>query len=125
MSYFSEIETVSLEPNDCTPFDIKILSLWFYGDADDATTGVEQMYVALKDNDGNRAEVRYSDGEGKDTNDITIEEWQQWEIFTSSFTDVNFADLRAFFIGFGERYYLFPSGWGHVYFDDIRVYQLP
>jgi hypothetical protein len=122
--YFSEAETIEIEPNDWDAHDVRVLSLWFYGESDNATTGVEPMYVYLEDNSYNSAMVKYGDGEGEHPDDITIEEWQEWSILLSSFSDVNLGDVRALCIGFGEdRFYLFPGGYGEVYFDDIRLYQ--
>jgi hypothetical protein len=118
--YYSEVQTKNLEPNDWTGLDLKLLVLWFYGDANNATTGAAQMYVLLEDYDGSTAEVRYGDGE--DVNDIAIEDWQEWSIVLSNFNDVNLADLSYLAIGFGERHWPFPAGWGVVYFDDIRLY---
>jgi len=122
--YFSEAETITLDPNNWTLYDLRVLSLWFYGESDNATTGVEPMYVYLEDNSYNSAMVKYGDGEGEHPDDIAVEEWQNWEIFTSSLNDANQASLRALCIGFGEeRFYWTAGGWGEVYFDDIRLYQ--
>ena len=100
LGYYSEIQTQNLEPDDWT-VDVRVLSLWFYGDAGNAAGGVEQMYVGLEDNSGPSSyrDVRYGDGDGEDVDDITIEEWQEWGIFTSDLTDVNLADLYYLAIG--------------------------
>jgi hypothetical protein len=89
------------------------LSLWFHGDqynlADD------QMYVTLKDGDGQSATAGY-DG---DPNYITTEQWQEWNILMQSFSDagVNLQDIREIVIGVESAYWI-----GHLYFDDIRLY---
>ncbi|MHC4337118.1 MAG: LamG-like jellyroll fold domain-containing protein, partial [Planctomycetota bacterium] len=61
--YYSEIESINLEPNDWTLFDqkLKLLSLWFYGQSGNAATITEQMYVYLEDNDACEAQVKYGD----------------------------------------------------------------
>ncbi|MHC4499336.1 MAG: LamG domain-containing protein, partial [Planctomycetota bacterium] len=124
--YYSEISNhFELDPNDWTYGGVKMLSLWFHGDPENANTGVEQMYVGLEDTSGigSYSEVRYGDGEGEDVNDIVIAEWQEWNIPLSSFTDVNLKSVDKLYIGFGERYYYLPGGSGGVGFDDIRLYQ--
>jgi len=121
--YFSEAETIDLEPNDWTAYDVRVLSLWFYGESDNTATGVEPMFLAVEDYNNVYVELRYGDGEDEDANDITIEQWQEWTILLSSLNDANLASLRALFIRFGEeRFWPFPGGYGEVYFDDIRLY---
>jgi hypothetical protein len=124
--YYSEISNhFELDPNDWTYGGVKMLTLWFHGDPENANTGVEQMYVGLEDTSGigSYSEVRYGDGEDEDVNDIVIAEWQEWNIPLSSFTDVNLKSMDKLYIGFGERYYYLPGGSGGVGFDDIRLYQ--
>jgi len=126
--YYAEIETTggNLDPNNWAPFDLKILSLWFHGKTGNDASDTEQMYVGLEDSDGNYAEARYGDAEDEDMNDITVEEWQRWEILLSRFAavnDVNLAKLEKLFIGFGKRGSTTAGGTGTVYFDDIRAYQ--
>jgi len=93
--YYSEIESISLEPNDWTGFELKLLSLWFYGQSGNAATITEQMYVFLKDNDGNDFQVKYGDAAWEDMTDVQIEDWQEWLIPLSRFStnDVNLANL--------------------------------
>ena len=56
-------------------------------------------------------------------NDIRLEEWQQWAIPLSDFTDVNLAIIKTLYIGFGDRTNSSVSGGlGAVYFDDILLY---
>jgi len=58
-----------------------------------------------------------------DTNDIKIADWQEWSIALSDFVDVNLADVKKVYIGFGDRDNpVVPGGSGIVYFDDIRLY---
>ncbi|MHC4337375.1 MAG: LamG domain-containing protein [Planctomycetota bacterium] len=127
--YYSEIESISLEPNDWTILDqkLKILSLWFYGQSGNAATITEQMYVYLKDNDSNEFQVKYGDADWEDMTDIQIEDWQEWLIPLSRFStnDVNLANLDNLCIGFGIRGNTTNPGMssmGVVYFDNIRLH---
>ncbi|MHC4337015.1 MAG: LamG domain-containing protein, partial [Planctomycetota bacterium] len=124
--YYSEIESISLEPNDWTALDMKILSLWFYGQSGNAATETEQMYVYLKDNDSNEFQVKYGDAAWEDMTDIQIEDWQEWFIPLSHFStnDVNLANLDNLCIGFGIRGWGAIAGMGVVYFDNIRLHPL-
>ena len=104
--------------SDWTEYDVKGLTLWFYGTGDN---DAEQMYLALEDNSGNLAVIPY-DG---DANDLKAPIWQQWNIVLQDFNDVNNVDLSSIasiYIGFGDRYNRQPGGSGIVYFDDIRLY---
>jgi len=95
---------------------VEALMLYFYGKADNDAN--EQMYVKLVDGDGapQTATVTY-DG---DMNDIRKEEWQEWNISLSEFTDVNLANVSRVIIGFSHGGG--AGGDGTVYFDDIRLY---
>jgi hypothetical protein len=109
-------------------YDIKALSLWFYGDPDNSTTVNDGMYLALEDTGGNLAVVPY-DG---DADDLKFETWQEWNIALADFNEANKVDLSSIasiYIGFGDRYApagdrYAPAGVGNgtVYFDDIRLY---
>jgi hypothetical protein len=116
--YYSEIESISLEPNDWTILDqkLKLLSLWFYGDSANIATVTEQMYVFLKDNDDpyNEFQVKYGDADWEDMTDIQIEDWQEWLIPLSHFStnDVNLANLDNLCIGFGIRGSGIVAGFG-------------
>ncbi|MHC4487450.1 MAG: LamG domain-containing protein, partial [Planctomycetota bacterium] len=126
VGYYSEIQSISLEPNDWTVFDqkLKLLSLWFYGNSANIATETEQMYVFLKDNDDNEFQVKYGDADWEDMTDVQIEDWQEWLIPLSHFStnDVNLANLDNLCIGFGIRGCGAPAGYGAVYFDNIRLY---
>jgi hypothetical protein len=123
-AYYSEISNhFELEPNDWTTEEVKMLTLWFYGEPENVSTGVEQMYVGLEDTTGGTSysEVRYGDGVGEDINDIAIAEWQEWNIALNEFTTVNLEDVNKLYIGFGDRDSTQYGGSGLVYFDDIRL----
>jgi hypothetical protein len=55
-------------------------------------------------------------------NDIKIEDWQQWNIHLSEFTNTTLSNIEEIGIGFGDRDNPQPGGSGKVYFDDIRLY---
>jgi hypothetical protein len=119
---YSEISTKdALNYTDWKTPGVRLLSLWFHGDQTSSEPNENvQMYVGLEDTDSTYAEVRYP---LEDKNDVRVEEWQQWPIPLSDFTDVNLASIKTLYIGFGDRTNSSVSGgFGTVYFDDIRVY---
>ncbi len=120
--YYSEIERQYPDPCNWTTFGVKALTLYFYGNPNNDAGDMEQMYVSLKDDDGNYAEARYGDGEDEDMNDIKLADWQEWNIALADFTAVNPAGVKNLYIGFGYRGNWLPGGWGVVYFDDIILY---
>ena len=123
--YYSEIQTISLEPNDWDYYDIRVISLWFYGQSgNDATEYETQMNLGLED-DSNYAVVWYGGPgapEGEEITDVQVEEWQLWEVRTNRFANINFSDVNKICIGFGTRGWPDPSGYGTVYFDEINLY---
>ncbi len=98
---------------DWTEEGVGVLSLWFYGDADNAA---EQMYVAL-----NGSAVVYHDNPDA----ALINEWTQWTIDLQDFATqgVNLANVNKIAIGFGDKNNLQAGGSGRVFFDDIRLYR--
>ncbi|MHC4337505.1 MAG: LamG-like jellyroll fold domain-containing protein [Planctomycetota bacterium] len=100
--YYSETQTISLEPNDWDYYDIRVISLWFYGQAGNEATLYTQMNLGLEDN-SNYGVVKYGDAGDEDMTDIQIEDWQNWEILTSRFANIDFNDVKKFCIGFGIR----------------------
>jgi hypothetical protein len=121
--YYSEIQTKNLEPNDWDYYDIRVISLWFYGDSgNDATEDATQMNLGLED-DSNYAVVWYGELEGEEITDVQIEDWQLWEVLASRFTNINFGDVKkTICIGFGTRGWPFQAGDGVVFFDEINLY---
>jgi hypothetical protein len=89
------------------------LSLWFYGHPINLPD--DQMYVRLKDGNAQSATVPYNG----DPNNITLQQWQEWNILMQSFDDagVNLQDIREIVIGVESAYW-----GGYLYFDDIRLY---
>jgi len=92
---------------DWTKHGIKTLTLYFYGDPNNA---VERMYVKL-----NGSKVIY-DG---DTSNIARIGWPPWNIELSSF-GANLSNVTELKIGFDRSGAI--GGKGVVYFDDIRLY---
>jgi hypothetical protein len=97
---------------------IKALTLYFYGNPNNAANATEWMYVALKDNDS--VAVVYYDG---NSNDVRDPNWHQWDIKLTNFINVELSNVKNVYIGFGNRdTHPTPGGSGLVYFDDIRLY---
>jgi hypothetical protein len=126
--YYSEIDANTTGPQpgnlsigiDWTVGGVKALTLFFHGLAGNAA---EPMYVHLEDGSSNTAVAYYGDM-GEDINDVNEEEWHQWDIALSDFSDsgvilTNVAKVR---IGFGDRGDPVAGGSGQVFFDDIRLY---
>ncbi|MHC4214348.1 MAG: LamG domain-containing protein, partial [Planctomycetota bacterium] len=103
-------------PQDWTDADVKVLTLYFYGDPGNDANSSEQMSVGLEDSDSNSF-VDYGD-----MNDIKIPEWQEWNIDLSDFTDVDMNEVSTMYIRFGDAYAVSAGGLGVVYMDDIRLY---
>jgi hypothetical protein len=122
LHYYSEIERTYSAAQDWTVSGANALTLYFYGDPDNAAGDAEQMYLGLEDSRGmgSYADVKYAD-----MNDITEPDWHEWNIALSDINDVNLACVEKVYIGFGDRDNLNPGGTpggsGVVYFDDIRL----
>jgi len=131
LEYYSEIERTFDTPQDWTEADeadVKVLTLYFYGDPDNDAHATEQMYVGLEDTRGTNsyAEVKYGYYSDEDMNDIKVDDWQEWNITLADFTGVTLEQVKKVYIGLGIRGNPNPSGTpggsGTVYFDDIRLY---
>jgi hypothetical protein len=118
---------------DWTAGGVRVLRLYFYGGADNDTNNSERMYVGLKDNTGDYAEVRCGvyDPENEDMNDFRIEQWHKWDIglphfndsnYASIVNDVDLANISELYIGFGDKQNPVCGGEGVVIFDDIRLH---
>ncbi|HUT30519.1 MAG TPA: LamG domain-containing protein [Sedimentisphaerales bacterium] len=115
---------------DWTSVDVRLLTVFFYGQAGNDATEDEQMYVAVDDTFGTYAEIRYGDNEGEALSDIQVEEWQRWDIpfvyfsdgnFAAVPDDVEFSSIRNVYIGFGNRRSPVAAGKGIVFFDDLLL----
>ena len=128
LEYYSEIERTFDTPQDWTEADVKILTLYFYGDPNNDANATEQMYVGLEDSsgEGSYAEVKYGYYNDEDMNDIKDNDWQEWNIGLADFAGVTLEQVKKVYIGLGIRGNLNPSGTpgglGTVCFDDIRLY---
>ena len=105
--------TMTLTQRNWTEEGVGELSLWFYGDADNAA---ERMYVSL-----NGSAVVYHDNPDA----AQIAKWTQWTIDLQDFAaqSVNLANVNTITIGFGDKNNLQAGGSGMVFFDDIRLYR--
>ena len=125
VGFYSEIEYEYADPCDWAAFGAKALTLYFYGDTSNDAGDTERMYVGLEDSSGpgSYGEVRYGDY-GEDMNDIKIAEWQEWNTDIRDFNDgdVDLADIKKIYIGFGDRDNGYLGGRGVVYFDDVTLH---
>ena len=95
---------------DWTKEGIAVLSLWFRGDASNATA---PMSVVL-----NGSSAVYHDN----PNAVRINTWTEWTIDLQAFTGVDLANVNSIAICFGDKNNRQPGGSGMVIFDDIRLY---
>jgi hypothetical protein len=95
---------------DWTKEGIAVLSLWFRGDASNATA---PMSVVL-----NGSSAVYHDN----PNAARINTWTEWTIDLQAFTGVDLANVNSIAICFGDKNNQLPGGSGMVIFDDIRLY---
>ena len=95
--------------SDWTRGGVQTLSLWFYGDPNNAAT--EQLYVKI-----NNTKILY-DG---DIANLAKPEWTQWDIDLST-VGTNLANVTQFGIGL-ERIGS-SRGSGVLFIDDIRLYR--
>ena len=107
----SEAELTLGPAQDWTQKGVEALSLWLYGDPNNA---VDPMYVKV-----NGSKVVYAG----DAADIKQASWQQWNVDLALF-GVDLQNITRLAIGFGDETNPAPGGSGVVYFDDIRLYPL-
>jgi len=113
--YYSETQRTWAEPQDWTRNGVEVLSLWFYGDPDNA---IEPFYVALEDSAGNRKEIQHPHPAA-----VTIDHWEQWTIRLADFTDVDPTAIKIMYIGVGDPTGNQPGGSGLVRIDDIELHR--
>jgi hypothetical protein len=113
---YSETQREWASPQDWTINNLKALTLWFYGDPNNA---VEQLYVAVEDNAGHVKVVNHPDQTA-----VQKDAWQEWNIELTQFSaaGVNLKAVKKMYIGLGNRTSPKASGKGSLYFDDIRLY---
>ncbi len=113
---YSETFREWASPQDWTRYNIKALTLYFYGALANAA---EQLYVALEDNAGHVKVVNHPDIEA-----VQGGAWQEWNIELTQFSGagVNLKAIKKMYIGLGNRTSPKAGGAGTIYIDDIRVY---
>jgi hypothetical protein len=116
---YSEATMTLDSPRDWTMYDVRSLSLWFYGDSANA---VEPMYVAIANSRQTPVVIYHDDPAATRTSD-----WTQWSIDLSAFADqgVDLTDIDKLSIGFGDKHNPQAGGSGLVFFDDINLYRPP
>lgn len=100
----SEATRMFAGPQDWTKHGIETLTVWFYGDPNNAA---QQMYLKI-----NGAKIPY-DGE---VANLTVAQWQTWQI---DLTGLNVGSVRTLSIGFDRVNGI--GGAGQVLIDDIRL----
>jgi hypothetical protein len=108
---FSNVEITGTLTGDWANQDIGITS-----------NAREPMYVSVANQISTPAVV-YND----DPNASTTDTWTEWVIYLQQFADqgIDLTDVDRFSIGFGDKNNVQAGGSGLVYFDDIRLCQLP
>ena len=131
LDYYSEMEVaiddLPIGP-DWTAGGVKALILYFYGQAGNDANATEQLYVGLEDStaSGHYTQVDYG-AYGEDNNDLRLDEWSEWIVPLSDFSDggVILTAVDKIYLGFGIRGNPnpggTPGGTGTVYFDDLRL----
>lgn len=101
---------------------VEALTLFFYGEPNNDP---EPMYVGLEDTLGHLYVSNYGDYAGQDSNDMTEDEWHQWDIRLVDFDSngVDTEDVNKILIGTGYRDDHVAGGTGNLYIDDIRLYR--
>ncbi len=116
--YYSEavadITDLGVYEPDWLGIGANALVLYFYGDPNNPLS--EQMYVSITDGDvpSNTATVVYHS-----MLDVTVPQWQKWNIPLAQFTGVNLSNVAEITIGFGGG--TRGSSEGTVYFEDITL----
>jgi glucuronoarabinoxylan endo-1,4-beta-xylanase len=110
---YADIADLGIDDPDWLAMGAKALVLYFLGEPNNSTS--EQMYVSLTDGDipQHTATVMYHSMQ-----DITVPQWQKWNIPLTEFTGVNLSNVAEITIGFGDGS---GSGQGTVYFEDIML----
>jgi hypothetical protein len=97
--------------------ELAALALYFKGEP---TNAAEPLYIALEDSSGVGKTIPHDN-----PNAAQLEDWQEWNIKLTDFTDegINLASVKKIYIGLGDKDNLQTGGEGKLYIDDIRVYQ--
>jgi hypothetical protein len=111
--FYSEAELDFTPTQNWTVSGVSDLALYFRGAA---TNGAGTLYAAVEDSSGQVAVVTNPTATA-----VTTAVWTQWKIPLSSFTGINLAKVKAFYIGVGDRKTPAKGGAGRLYIDDIQV----
>jgi hypothetical protein len=115
------ISRLGISP-DWTLSGTKALRLAFRGQAGNAVSADDKMWVQLEDTSSNSGVVLY-DG---DPNDVTEEEWHEWHVDLADFNSagVVLTNVDKVHIGFGgvQGGQAKAAGSGTVWFDDIELW---
>lgn len=114
--YYSEISApVSFLPigPDWTAFDVKALSLKFFGGPGN---DLAPLYLGL--DSGSGIDIIYYDG---DPNDLKLPQWTEWNVDLADF-GVDLTSIDDVYIGLGNRFSPSSGGSGIVYIDQIKLY---
>ena len=115
---------------DWTTVDVRLLTIFFYGQAQNDANETEQMYMGVRDTFNRYAEMRYGDNEGQLLSDLKAEEWHRWDVpfvwfadgnFAAVSADIDFSSISSVYLGFGDKSNPVRAGNGTVYFDDLRL----
>jgi hypothetical protein len=111
----SQVQHMWELPQDWTRKGVGELTLWVYGDPDNA---VEPFYVELQDDAGKSAMTMHPD-----SSVVTKNNWQELRFTLADFAGVNLKAIKEMSIGVGDRGNAQPGGFGMLYIDDICLYQ--
>jgi len=111
--FYSEAELDLAPTQNWTVSGVSDMALYFRGAA---TNGAGALYVAVEDSAGQVAVVAHPKATA-----VTTAVWTQWKIPLSSFTGVNLAKVKKFYLGVGDRKAPAKGGVGRLYIDDIQV----
>jgi len=108
----SEAEMTLDYPTDWTEGGVTTLTIWFYGDPDNAA---DPLYVALNDT----AVVSHDNPDA-----AQIAKWTEWTIDLQAFADqgVDLTNVNTIALGLGDKKNPQPGGTGTMYFDDIALH---
>ncbi len=108
----SEAELTLDYPTDWTEGGVTTLTIWFYGDPDNAA---EQLYVALN----GTAIVNHDNPDA-----AQIATWSDWNIDLQAFADqgVDLTSVNTIALGLGDKNNPQPGGSGTMFFDDIALH---
>ncbi len=109
---YSEAAMTLDYPTDWTEGGVTTLTIWFYGDPDNAA---ETLYVALNGS----AVVTNDNPDAAQTGS-----WTEWIIDLQAFADqgVDLTNVNTIALGLGDKNNPQPGGTGTMFFDDIALH---